>query len=152
MAHQLFFNLTNLCIFSPRHGLPIKVHLSCSKSNGGEATGCTWWLVDDCHTPPPIHQRREVLVGREATCISARLLNFLDSDKPRKWLLWIPLWPPSAWISAMHWPAKTRPSPFRSTSAQTLPSPWTPRRPCPLLQRLWQERALLQFEEMQRGE
>ena len=65
---------------------------------------------------------------KEATCISGLLLQFLDSDNPRKWLRWTPLWPPSAWISARRWPVIKRSSPSRSLLAPPLRSPWTPGR------------------------
>ena len=46
-----------------------------------------------------------------------------------KWLLWerkVPLWPPSAWVSARRWPARASPSPSPYPLAPPSTSPWPP--------------------------
>ena len=59
--------------------------------------------------------------------------HFPDSEVSPKWVMKILPWPPSAWRSAKHWPARasTSTSPFPLDLDS--PSPWTPAgaRQCP---------------------
>ena len=68
----------------------------------------------------PFSKRKHVL---------GQLEDFLNSEVKPKWLrclMLTPPWPPNAWSSAKHWPARARPSTSPWPSALTSPSPWTP--------------------------
>ena len=61
--------------------------------------------------------------------ITAARSFFFNSEVKIKWLLWerkVPLWPPSAWVSARRWPARASPSPSPYPLAPPSTSPWPP--------------------------